>query len=392
MSIATIPGGQSKGTPITQADEKSLSYWVNRISGDLEANPNKKFADKDRAWLTAARAELARRKGGAPTQTQAPAQQPGSMVHQGAPIQRASPQGVVGSYREPNRVNQLMAEAHTWSHVVTPAPACGTIPEGCSVTVSAVMIDPAETYEVEGGKVCLSKTALDRIAGAAGISWDPRESRRLDDGSDPHYCHYKAVCTVRDFDGTPMTRQGEVEIDLRDGSDEANSSTPKSLAIKRKFILRHAESKAMNRAIRKLGIRGGYKPDELQKPFVCLRTLFTGETRDPDLKREFARGIMEQFHGSHRAAYGESPAALPQYAPPPMQAGHAPPPLGAVPSDDEAIEPSYFADEPPAQQQAAPPAPPTPKPPSAPVKTDEERARDIDRGGDQNDARSAGDY
>ena len=63
----TIPGGQQKGTPIDEADDRSLNYWVDRISKSLAEEPGGRFADRDTQWLEAARAELARRAaGGAP--------------------------------------------------------------------------------------------------------------------------------------------------------------------------------------------------------------------------------------------------------------------------------------------------------------------------------------
>src|SRR5512145_1101465 len=68
-AVATIPGGDQKGTPLDKADAKSIQYWIRRISDDLEKDPNKRFADKDRRWLEAARAELAKRRNGGAVST-----------------------------------------------------------------------------------------------------------------------------------------------------------------------------------------------------------------------------------------------------------------------------------------------------------------------------------
>lgn len=227
-------------------------------------------------------------------------------------------------------------------HLVAPAPVCGALPEGCSLALAAVQIDAAnETYEIKGGgsKRGLSKTALDKIAGAAGVSWDPEKSRRLDDGSDSRYCHYKAVGRVRDFDGTVRVIQGEVEIDAREGSPQG---TKGELEQVRRWILRHAESKAKNRAIRSLGVRTSYAPEELRKPFVVAKVQFTGESDDPEIRKMFAAKTADAFLGSQAALYGGRPQEL--QAPvgssaPALTEGekpHAPPPVGSVaPSDND---------------------------------------------------------
>lgn len=403
MNVATIPGGRSKGTPINEAPAEDLQWWVNKIDSGLRAEPGKKYADKDRQWLAAAQAELARRNGGgaqAPAQA-APAPRPPSQamaVHHAAPL--SSVQSVVGSYRDAQKADQVLASMAAHAHLVSPAPTCGQLPEGCSLVLSQVLVESGtETYEIPGGKLGLGKVALDKIAGAVGLSWDPVGCRRLDDGSDPHYCHYQAVGRLRDFDGSERVLTGEVEIDMRDGGAEVESvrlreakkkaaqganyrgdGGASELAQVRKFILRHAESKAKNRAIRGLGVRPAYTQAELQKPFVAARVQFTGQTNDPELRKMFAEKTAEAFLGAKQAAYGgaSAPPALPQHF------GHSPPPVGAVPADDEALEPSYFAELPAVPAAAAaPPAPPTPKPQPAAADTeaaDRAKAAEIDRG------------
>src|SRR4051812_14087006 len=70
----SIPGGNKKGTPLTQAEVGDITYWLKRITDDLDQNPNKRFAERDREWVAGARAELERRKGGG-TKVSAPAPQ-----------------------------------------------------------------------------------------------------------------------------------------------------------------------------------------------------------------------------------------------------------------------------------------------------------------------------
>jgi hypothetical protein len=262
-------------------------------------------------------------------------------------------------------VNRRLMEASKEYHLVSPATSCDIIPEGCAVTLSLVCVDPnpdpykgpKEVYAV-GGRLGLSLSTLQRIASAAALSWDPDKSGRLDDGSDPHYCHYRAVGVVRNFDGSPRTVTGEVEIDARDGSPQIEEIVTKAKNAKdkggrprprdpapqilelRKFILRHAESKAKNRAVADMGVKRSYAPEELQKPFAVARLMWTGETNDPELKREAFRMRAEAMGGAVHGLYGDegvAPSGLPAHRAGrpalPRHVGHAPPPVSEVNDD-----------------------------------------------------------
>lgn len=262
---------------------------------------------------------------------------------------------LLGPVDEPKDLTLRLEYAAKQFHLVAPQTAVGFIPEGCSVGLSAVTIDvDHETYPIPGStKVGLGKVALDRIAAAAGISWDPRLSGRLDDASDPHYCRYRAVGIIRDFDGAVRQIVGEKEVDVRDGSPQVAAIIDRCIAKARKsnsgadaerrgrlagetqireirlHILAHAETKARLRAIRTLGIRTTYAPEELQKPFVVAKIVWTGRTDDPELRREFARVQQLAMLGAGAALFGApstpsvAEAALRTKATPP-------PPVGAV--------------------------------------------------------------
>lgn len=314
--------------PVSQMQLDDLEWYANEC--------------KSASYRDIAKTELARRKNGGP----APA--PVAIVH--AP----EVQIITGAFRDPRRATDALELATRAGHLVAPAPVCGTLPEGCAIALSAVKVDVAnETYSLPGKKQGLGKAALDKIAGAAGVSWDAMLSRRLDDGSDPHYCHYKAVGRVRDFDGTVRVLQGEVEIDARDGSPQieeiitkARSASPQrdpkgQILELRKFLLRHAESKAKNRAIRSLGLRTSYSAEELQKPFVVAKVQFTGESDDPEIRKMLAGKVADAFLGSQSALYGQGAALSAPTAPAELPAAdgkHGPPPVGAVPADDSATE------------------------------------------------------
>jgi len=107
----------------------------------------------------------------------------------------------------------------------TPITVLDRVPPMHRVSVRVVQIDvEAETYPVGKDakgvdKVGLGKTALDKIAAAAGISWLPERCGQIDQYKHPHRVKYRAVGTIRDFDGRSRVISGEREIDLRGEPD-----------------------------------------------------------------------------------------------------------------------------------------------------------------------------
>ncbi len=237
---------------------------------------------------------------------------------------------VQGTFRSAQDANDRMAWAVENAHLVSPASSVGALPEGVGLALTAVVVDPeADTYNTDGGRG-LGKSVLQKIAHAAGVSWDPDRSGRLDDGSHPYYVRWKAVGTYRAFDGQLQVLLAEKELDLRDGSPAAQELKTRQLAQMRLHIQAHAETKAQLRAIRSLGIKTSYSKDELKKPFVAARVLFTGQTNDPVLKRLFAERTADAFLGANKMLYGDGPAQ-------PAAALLAPPPVGTVPADPDDV-------------------------------------------------------
>lgn len=350
----TIPGGNKKGTPINAAEVKDIEYWVNRIGGDLEKDPNKKFADRDREWVAAGKAELERRKGGG-AKAAAPATQPKPQQSAALATTQSAGMAVAGAWHEARAVDAELRKASQSMFLVSPATVCGALPEGCEVAISVVHVDPStektgpgDVYPVGGGKLGLSGNTLKRIGAAAGIDWDVSLSGRLDNGSDPHYCHFRAVGYVRNFDGSIRTLSGEVEIDARDGSPQIDEIRKKAAGREnsdggdsqilelRKFLLRHAESKAKNRAIADMGIKRSYTAEELHKPFAVARLMATGRTNDPELRKEFARMNFDKMTSGRAALYGPA-AETPRLSAPAAHtqpfSGHSPPPVGTIADD-----------------------------------------------------------
>jgi len=359
----TIPGGDNKGTPLEQASEADLKFWIKRTEDGLAKDPNGKWAAKNQQWLAAAKAALVRRSGA----TAEPQQQSRA-------ITRAQPDSVtvVGqSLASAATVTEALRSQAQVAHLVTPSTACGSLPEGCEVAISVVHVDPnagaGEVYPVAGNKLGLAKVALDKIGAAAGVTWDATLSGRLDDGRDPRYCHFRAVGYARNFDGSIRTITGEKEMDLRDGSPQVEAleervrekaarakregkapsaeDASKQIREMRLHILGHAETKAKLRAIRSLGIKSSYTPTELAKPFAVARLMWTGRSADPELRRAFALKQADALIGATSMLYGGGPTeprelgAAAQPSPPASAPRlHSAPPIGSIPEDDDSIE------------------------------------------------------
>lgn len=296
---------------------------------------------------------------------------------------------VSGAFRDADEVSARLQYAAKNYHLVSPATSCGLVPEGCSIALSTVLVDiENETYDVGGfgpdKKVGLAKSALDKIAAAAGISWDARLSGRLDDGSDPSYVMWRAVGQVRHLDGSVVQLLGTKEMDLRHGSAQVEALVERygdKLAKWRKsgqgrepkaptaqiremrlHIVGHAESKARLRAIRSLGVRSAYTKSELKKPFVVAKIMWTGQSDDPELRRAFAMKQADAMLGGHRALYGEAASSAPapaQAAAPtsiaPQLGARRPPPVGTSfdAADPDAIDiPAAAGSEPKAKHDA----------------------------------------
>lgn len=412
-----IPFGRTKGTPITEAETKDLQHCVKYIEGKLAENPQKDHADRDRAWVKAARSELDKRSGQQALPTRPPRQAPqngtvdapahGSasttdrQIRQSGAMVIATPEDVdlvQGSYQESAKVNEIFRLIQDKAHLISPTPTVGRLPTGCAVTLSVMWVDSRESkdggevYPTGGGKFGIEKSALLRVAGAAGISWDVDRCQRLDDGSHPHYCCYRAVGSVIDFDGIERVLAPKtIELDLRDGSAQIASMKARSrsgdidqqLREMRLFILRHTEGRAVAGLIRNLGMKTGYTMADLQKPFVCARLVFTGESNDPATKAMFDKMIAARMLGGRASLYGRTAPELPARAAPSLM---APPPVDSTPSGTVVDEDEDWAtgESPaPTPQTSSPPAT-SATPPASKSERIEGLPTDQDRGNDPN--------
>jgi len=268
------------------------------------------------------------------------------------------PKGVLGTHREAGAIDAALRAAAERCILVSPTTTAEAVPEGVAVAVSAILVDVGrETYKLgrdDDGqdKLGLGGPVLYRAAAAAGVRWDPTLSCRLDDGSDPRYCRWRAVGYVQHFDGALESFVGEKEVDMRPGSPQVEQIIERCAAKIRRndkdnrlsksevrrqaedraegqirqvllHVQSHAETKAQLRAIRKrFGLRHGYSRAELQrKPIVAVRPIYTGDSDDPQTRRENAAAVRGAFLGGTQALFGQpvlpAPAPTPRVAPPP---------------------------------------------------------------------------
>lgn len=376
MAEFKIPGGDDKGKTLSEASDSSLDWWRKKLEDNLKKEPNSQYANRDRAWVAAAKAEqelraksgkrIAGKGGGA------------ALAKQDAPAIKVLGRAMHDAVAVTDTLRGL-AEHY---HLVSPATSIDCLPPGCGVSISAVVVDtnPAnkEIYKVGDG-YGIGAVVLSRIFSAAGGSWDPEHTGRLDDGSNPQYCHYRAVGTVFNFDGTVRVVTGEVEIDAREGSPQIIEIRTKAAERQakddykgkkdggdsqvlelRKFLLRHAERKAKSRAVADMGIARAYTTEQLKKPFAVTRLMFTGESDDPELRHAFAMKTADRMLGSRTLLFGKPPERLAPPTAPAVQApepwrGHAPSPRQTVTATAEPSppEPARAA---PQQREDGPPS------------------------------------
>ena len=309
-----------------------------------------------------------------------------------------------GTAHTADEATEVLRRAAERSNLVTPATSCNALVEGWEIAFSAFLVDvDRDTYRASasdreertdvredqrGGLRALGRTPLDRLGMALGVSWLPEQSYRVDDGSDALYCCYKATGSYLHFDGRPITISNEKQIDLRrfgwdtqviEADARRNERSPETrLMHDRRNILSLAVTKARLRALRDLGVRSGYTPDELARPFVVARAVFTGRSEDPVLRREFALMRAKAAMGSAAALYGP-----PERRRLTMRAEASPAQL-SQPSAIAAVQ--RFAAGPGLASRAATPppkaatAPESPTPPPAAVPPVRNSARDSEPG------------
>ena len=185
-------------------------------------------------------------------------------------------------------------------NVISPAIAVSELAQGFGANLATVLVDHTivdaesgrgtETYRSKkihkDHERALAKVAMLKLSQAAGIQWDLDRCRRIDNRQQRYFWEWQYVGTLRTHDGQMLVLRGSRELDLRDGSAEAQGMSDRQLQQQRSFGNEICETKAMERAIRAgLALRQVYTVEELKKPFLLVRFSFMPDMNDPEIKR-----------------------------------------------------------------------------------------------------------
>lgn len=192
------------------------------------------------------------------------------------------------------------------------------------IRVEQVQLDPdpdsGDVFKVGSKKVgngwqdvlSLSKTAILKLATAAGIVWNWQETKVLSVSKD--YVLYQAVGAMRKPSGEwiPLKATKEIDLDVVEAeTHEANLETAKKLPTNRldhltpeewaaaktkknmiqwrKNKLMRAETGAMLRVVRALlSVKHQYSAAELKKPFAVPTVDFAPDYSDPEVRKAMA--------------------------------------------------------------------------------------------------------
>lgn len=294
-------------------------------------------------------------------------------------------------------------------NVLMPTQSIQQVSPWHAARTSIVVIDPnpdkgdvykvGSRYDDKGQKIDLyglSKPALMKIAAAAGIVWNWRESGPISLSKD--YVCYKAVGAIRLPDGSwqPITATKEIDLTvIEEEQREANvkkayeyagdpkkakwlgglqpeewaeRQTRSAMIQWRKNKLMRAETGAMLRVIRAaLGMRSQYTLEELKKPFVVPRIDFSPDYSDEAVRRALIQNGIQAI----ASLFGQAApiAALPstQAFTSTRSAFEAPDDVEeeipeSEPANDTRVEESEKFDEPQMQEDSTD----TPEPPEEP--------------------------
>ena len=222
--------------------------------------------------------------------------------------------------------NQLMQFDQNEVNMLVPTTSLQQVSPWHAARVSMVQADPdpesGDVYKVGGKKVngkwvdvfSPAKPLLMRVAAAAGIVWNWRESGPM--AAEKSYVCYKAVGALRLPDGTwqPFMATKEIDLDVIEEETydsniekaEGYAADPKkrnylkglspeewskrqtrsNMIQWRKNKLMRAETGAMLRVIKAaLAMKSQYTKEELQKPFIVPRIDFSPDYSDPEVRQ-----------------------------------------------------------------------------------------------------------
>ena len=229
-------------------------------------------------------------------------------------------------------VEELIQDAKGKGHnVLLPSTNLGELSEFHQAVVDEVYLSPnpndGDVYSMFGqdGKFALTKQALTKLSVAAGIIWNPAETRRTDNRSDRNYVSFQAVGGLRKVDGSPVYFKAEYDMDFEGIEEELRTmyenkcaswnkpdsekkayvekSVRRDLLQKRKHKIKLCESGAMNRVIRwLLGVKTTYTPEELKHPFVVVRVIIRPDFSSKEVRSKMIEAAVNSIAGIYGGA------------------------------------------------------------------------------------------
>jgi hypothetical protein len=217
------------------------------------------------------------------------------------------------------RVQREILTLKDTAHILTPMArtkidniAVGKIPV---LRVAAISGDPKdqEVYELRQpkGRFALTKVGLMRLEAIAGITgWTTvveHANKSNEPGNfvaDPLHVKARSRAQIQDIDGTIRVSEQLFELNLNDGSPQAEkrvkiedngTRNEKELKQARVNIVQLAESMAQNRVRRNLlNLQSTFTAQDLRKPFVIMRLVDAPlDASDPLIKKLI---IMKQLN------------------------------------------------------------------------------------------------
>ena len=173
----------------------------------------------------------------------------------------------------------------------------------------------------KGKKYSLTKTALNKLSSAAGLTI----TSRIIESSKDYVCA-EATATYLNASGAREEKVGTYEIDMdvieaeimerpKKGEWDTEAKRKEESRRFRRYKLQRCETGAINRVIRSiLAVKNAYTQEELQKPFAVPHVQFAPDFSDPDIKR----ATIKKFTGQSDVLFGKEEKAA-EVAPPPVE-------------------------------------------------------------------------
>ena len=205
-------------------------------------------------------------------------------------------------------------------HVLAPMANFSALPASYGIVPALVKIDPNPeagdvyrnpAYMRSENQVAIAKLGLAKIAQAAGMTI---KTERTDNRLIPNLWEVRATVRFIGLDGTPQELDATEEVDLRDGSPRLKGFQPNQVLAFRAKGLRHCEARAITAAIRQFGIKQVYTKEELARPFVTLRMVFTPDMSDAAVRQQ----VTDRALAGSTSLYPSLVAAAARPAPEPL--------------------------------------------------------------------------